>query len=341
MEQEKESGLKRIIEVAQKAGLDGFLISLLGMILLAYLWPLPGTDHSPVPLGTIASVGVSLIFFFYGLRLSPEKLKAGLSNWRLHVLIHLSTFIFFPLLALAIRPFFVGEENQVMWLAIFFLMALPSTVSSSVVMVSIAGGNIPGAIFNASISSLMGVFITPVWMGIVLESGSGEFDFTSVVGKLALQVLLPVALGIGLNKKWGAWAEQRKKYIRYFDQSTILLIVYTSFCESFDNDLFSEFSMRDIVLLGAGMLLLFFVIFKLLQLFSRLLKFSREDEITAVFCGSKKSLIQGAVMSKVLFAGGANAGVMLLPIMLYHALQLIAASSIAQRMSRYKLIEKE
>jgi sodium/bile acid cotransporter 7 len=341
VEKEKESGTERIIELAQKAGLDGFLVSLLGMILLAYIWPFPGTEKSPVPLGMIASVGVSFIFFFYGLRLSPQKLKAGLSNWRLHVLIQFATFFLFPLLAFLVRPFFAGEENQILWLAIFFLMALPSTVSSSVVMVSIAGGNIPGAIFNASISSLLGVFITPVWMGVVLDGGPGEFDFTAVVGKLALQVLFPVALGISLNKKWGEWAERQKKYIRLFDQATILLIVYTSFCESFDNDLFSEFSMRDLLFLGAGMLALFFVIFKLLQVFSRMLNFSRQDEITAVFCGSKKSLIQGAVMAKVLFSGGANAGIMLLPIMLYHALQLIAASSLAQRFSRYEFTEKE
>lgn len=329
--------MKRIIEIAGKAGLDGFLLALLSMIGLAFIYPYPGMKSSPVPLGEIATYGVSVIFFFYGLRLSPEKLKAGLTNWRLHTMIHFSTFILFPLLALAVRPLFKGTENEMLWLSIFFLTTLPSTVSSSVVMVSIANGNIPAAIFNASISSLMGVFITPLWMGLVLDYASGEYDLMGVVGKLSLQVILPVGLGILMNKSWGAFAEKYKSKIRYFDQSTILLIVYTSFCESFGEHLFSGFEPLDILFLGAGMIALFFAIYLLLSFFSRMLHFSREDEITAVFCGSKKSLIQGAVMSKVLFSGASYAGVMLLPIMFYHALQLIAASILAQRMARKNL----
>jgi sodium/bile acid cotransporter 7 len=325
--------MSKVFDIAKKAGLDGFMLLLIGMIGLAYIWPEPGMSESPVPLIQISTYAVSLIFFFYGLRLSPDKLKAGLANWKLHAMVHLSTFVLFPLLALACRPFFHGEDHQLMWLAIFFLTTLPSTVSSSVVMVSIAGGNIPAAIFNASISSLMGVFITPLWMGVVLDTGSGNYDIMSVVGKLSLQVLLPVTLGILFNKKWGAWADKNKTYIRYFDQSSILLIVYTSFCESFGEHLFSEFEMKDILFLGIGMLALFFAVYFLLSFFCRILGFSKEDEVTAVFCGSKKSLIQGAVMSKVLFSG-AQAGVMLLPIMLYHALQLISASIIAQRIAR-------
>ncbi|HEV7378806.1 MAG TPA: bile acid:sodium symporter family protein [Dyadobacter sp.] len=325
--------MSKVFDIAKKAGLDGFMLLLIGMIGLAYIWPEPGMSESPVPLIQISTYAVSLIFFFYGLRLSPDKLKAGLANWKLHAMVHLSTFVLFPLLALACRPFFRGEDHQLMWLAIFFLTTLPSTVSSSVVMVSIAGGNIPAAIFNASISSLMGVFITPLWMGVVLDTGSGNYDIMSVVGKLSLQVLLPVTLGILFNKKWGAWADKNKTYIRYFDQSSILLIVYTSFCESFGEHLFSEFEIKDILFLGIGMLALFFAVYFLLSFFCRILGFSKEDEVTAVFCGSKKSLIQGAVMSKVLFSG-AQAGVMLLPIMLYHALQLISASIIAQRIAR-------
>jgi solute carrier family 10 (sodium/bile acid cotransporter), member 7 len=324
--------MNKVFETARKAGLDGFMLALLSMILLAWLWPAPGMRDSPVPLSEISTYTVCIVFFFYGLRLSPEKLKAGLVNWRLHVMVHVSTFILFPMIALAIKPLF-GKSEEVLWLAIFFLTSLPSTVSSSVVMVSIAKGNIPAAIFNASISSLIGVFITPIWMGFVMETGTGDFDLLSVVGKLALQVLLPVFSGIFLNSRWGHFAEANKKYIRYFDQFSILLIVYTSFCESFGEHLFSSLGLKEIVFLGVGMLGLFFAIYFLLTFISRILHFGREDKITAVFCGSKKSLVQGAVMSKVLFPGP-QAGIMLLPIMVYHALQLIAASIIAQRLAQ-------
>lgn len=325
--------MSKILDTARKAGLDGFMLALLSMILLAWLWPYPGMKESPVPLSEISTYAVSVIFFFYGLRLSPDKLREGLTNWRLHLMVHLSTFVLFPIVALAFKPLFQSDESKTLWLGIFFLTALPSTVSSSVVMVSIARGNIPAAIFNASISSLIGVVITPLWMGLVMDAGPGHFDLLSVVGKLALQVLLPVFAGILLNKRWGFFAEKNKKYIRYFDQSSILLIVYTSFCESFGEDLFSSLGLKEIVFLGIGMLALFFAIYFLLTFISNLLKFNREDRITAVFCGSKKSLVQGAVMSKVLFAGP-QAGIMLLPIMIYHALQLIAASIIAQRLAK-------
>ncbi|WP_439555067.1 bile acid:sodium symporter family protein [Dyadobacter sp.] len=325
--------MSKILETAKKAGLDGFMLALLSMIFLAWLWPAPGMKDSPVPLSDISTYAVSIIFFFYGLRLSPEKLREGLTNWRLHFMVHVSTFVLFPLVALACRPLFVSDEDRTLWLGIFFLTSLPSTVSSSVVMVSIARGNIPAAIFNASISSLIGVFITPLWMGMVMDTGPGHFDLLSVVGKLALQVLLPVFAGILLNKRWGHFAEKNKKYIRYFDQSSILLIVYTSFCESFGEHLFSSLGLKEIVFLGIGMLALFFAIYFLLTFISSLLRFNREDKVTAVFCGSKKSLVQGAVMSKVLFAGP-QAGIMLLPIMIYHALQLIAASIIAQKMAK-------
>ena len=216
----------------------------------------------------------------------------------------------------------------------FFLASLPSTVSSSVVMVSIAGGNIPAAIFNASISSLIGVFITPLWMGLVIHAQAGNYDLYVVIGKLTLQVLVPVVLGILLHNKWGSFAERYRKQLRYFDQSIILLIVYTSFCESFAKKMFNGFSITTLFIVGVGMVGLFLLVYNLVKALCRLLGFNREDSITAVFCGSKKSLVHGTVMSKVLFSGSDIVGIVLLPLMIYHAFQLIAASIIAQAMGK-------
>ena len=157
--------LKKLLEVLKKAGFDGFLLMIATMILMAYFLPKPGMVKEPVSLEEIANAGVSLIFLFYGMRLSVEKLKAGLSNWKMHIVVQLTTFLFFPLIVLAFRPLFVNNGFELLWLGVFFLAALPSTVSSSVVMVSIAKGNIPAAIFNASISSLIGVVVTPLWVG--------------------------------------------------------------------------------------------------------------------------------------------------------------------------------
>lgn len=331
---DQRSVTSRFLLLAKRAGLDEFTFALIGMIILAYLWPAPGVVEGALSLSAIANYGVSIIFFFYGLGLNPEKLQAGLGNWRLHIVVHTTTFIVFPVLVLLCRGFFDTDEGELLWLGVFYLAALPSTVSSAVVMVSIAGGNIPAAIFNASISSLIGVFVTPLWMGLVMQAAESSFDFWSVIGKLILQVLLPVMIGIILHAKLGAFAEKYRRKLRYFDQSIILLIVYTSFCKSFAGDMFQGYHTIDLLLLGAGMVVLFILVYLFTNGVSRLFHFSREDRITFVFCGSKKSLVHGTVMAKVLFAGSSIMGIILLPIMLYHAFQLIAASIIAQSMAR-------
>ncbi len=319
-----------------RVGLDWFILALLAMIGLAKLWPEPGIHEGPLSLSSLANYGVSLIFFFYGLKLNFTQLREGLRNYRLHLTIHLTTFVVFPAVVLTARSLFLTPDTKLLWLGIFYVAALPSTVSSSVVMVSIAGGNIPAAIFNASISSLIGVFITPVWMSFLLVSTNGHYDLAGVIGKLTLQVIVPVVLGLLLNQRLGWLAARNKSALRYFDQITILLIVYTAFCESFSRHSFEKISGSDLLWLAALMLGLFFLIFGFVTVLSRTLKFNREDRITALFCGSKKSLVQGSVMANVLFPG-AIAGVVLLPIMIYHALQLIVASIIAQSMAQQQL----
>lgn len=304
------------------------------MVAIAYCFPYAGTKASPFHLDEVADIGVSIIFLLYGLQLGPEKLKAGLTNTKLHLIIHLSTFVVFPLLIIVLRPLFATAFLQQMWLPFFFLAALPSTVSSSVVMVSIAGGNIPAAIFNASISSLLGIFITPLWMNIFINHQAGDYGLGHVIVKLLLQVLLPVILGLLLHKKFGQWAAQHKKRLKFFDQSVILLIVYCSFSESFYNGAFDNFSGTSLVLLLVMVTVLFFVVYGIISLVTQLFHFNRQDRITAVFCGSKKSLVHGSVMSKVLFAGAANSGLILLPLMLFHAVQLFVVSIIAGKMGR-------
>jgi sodium/bile acid cotransporter 7 len=332
---QKNSLLKRTLALLQRLGLDSFVLALIGMIGLAYVWPEGGTGEGPFSLSELTSYGVSLIFFFYGLRLNLQKLREGLSNWRMHLLVQFSTFVLFPLLVLALMTIFQQEDSHLLWLGVFFLASLPSTVSSSVVMVSIAEGNIPAAIFNASISSIIGVFITPLWMGLVLSSTSAGFELGDIIGKLVLQVLLPVVAGVMLHGRLGNFAARYRQQLRYFDQLVILLIVYSSFSESFARKMFSDFSVLDIFLLAAGMMGLFFLIYGLITLLCRFLGFNREDRITVVFCGSKKSLVHGTVMSKVLF-GESIIGIVLLPIMLYHALQIAAASMIAQKEAKEK-----
>jgi solute carrier family 10 (sodium/bile acid cotransporter), member 7 len=317
--------------------IDPFIVALLTVVVIAYFFSYPGTKESPFHLDEIADLGVSVIFLLYGLQLGPEKLRAGLTNTRLHLVIHASTFILFPLIIILLKPFFTTVFLQQVWLPFFFLAALPSTVSSSVVMVSIAQGNIPGAIFNASISSLLGVFITPLWMSLFMQQTSGSIDLSHVIGKLLLQVLLPVVVGLLLHKKFGKFAEANKKRLKLFDQSVILLIVYCSFSESFYKGVFKGFEPIYLLALLAMVTALLFIVYGIITFTTKVLHFSREDQITATFCGSKKSLVHGSVMSKVLFANAANSGLVLLPLMLFHAVQLFIISIIAGRMQRRKI----
>lgn len=319
--------------ILANAGFDGFLLMLIVMIIIAYFFPSFGVQEKPISLEEITNYGLTLIFFLYGLRRSFQKLRAGLYNWRMHIIIQLTTFLFFPLVVILFKPLFAQADTQILWLGTFFIASLPSTVSSSVVMVSIAGGNLPAAIFNATVSSLLGIFITPLWMSLFLATNTEDFNIQTIFFKLILHVLLPFILGVALNRFFGNFAEAHRKKLRYFDQTVILLIVCTAFCHSFTLNIFSAYGVSDILILMLAMAGLFFLSYIFILIVSRLLNFNREDTVTILFCGSKKSLVHGTLMSKVLFQDASLAGIILLPIMIYHALQLIFASVIARRIA--------
>lgn len=327
--------MHRLFSLLSRAGLNLFFLLLVAMVGLAWLFPELGSRNGPLHLVQIGNVGVTLIFFFYGLKLEPAKFLAGLGHWKMHVLIQTTTFLIFPLLILALRAVFYTADAELLWIGTFYLAALPSTVSSSVVMVSIAGGNISAAIFNASMSSLLGIFVTPIWMNLFLtHSALSTADLSGVILNLCLQVLLPVMAGLALHNRLGFLTVRFKNQSRYFDQVIILLIVYRAFCDSFLDRMFEGFSLTELALLGALMLMLFYAMFACMQLLSLGMNLSREDRITVIFCGSKKSLVQGAVMGQILFPDVTAFGIVLLPLMLYHALQLLAGSIMAQRMAK-------
>ena len=311
--------------------IDLFIVYLVFSIIVAYFFPHLAIYEDGIVLNTITSIGVSLIFFFYGLKLSFEQIKSGLKNWKLHFLVQLATFVIFPLIVLLFRPM-IGEfisENT--WIGFFFLAALPSTVSSSVVMVSVAKGNVPAAIFNASISGLIGVAITPLWMSLFLDFTT-ENVLVDVYGGLMLEIILPVFVGLTLQKYWGSWATRYSKKLSSFDKAVILLIVYSSFAHSFENGIFSTLSNQYLFLLFVAVALLFVLIYMLLCFLSKyILQFSEEDQITALFCGSKKSLTHGSVFGKFIFMNNPYAGLYFLPLMIYHAFQIFIITFIAQR----------
>jgi sodium/bile acid cotransporter 7 len=257
--------IKPLVNTLSKVGLNPFFFLMIGVIFLAWLNPQPGINESPLHLPVIAGYGVSVIFFFYGAKLSPESLLSGLGKWRLHLMVQLSTFVLFPLIIVFMRLIFRDYFSTITGLGIFYLAALPSTVSSSVVLVSIARGNIAAAIFNASISSILGIFITPLLMSSVLERSTAGFDIGHTIIHLCFQVLMPVLIGLSLHRKLGGLVSQFKNTLGKFDQLIILLIVYTSFCESFSGNMFTGFLISEILILGAIMFTLFIAVFLLMD----------------------------------------------------------------------------
>lgn len=313
-----------------KLNFDPFILFLFLAIIVAYFFPGLFLLEEGFVIKMITSIGVALIFFFYGLKLSFAQIKSGLSNWRLHVAVQTITFLLFPVLLLLFRPFVHTALQEQFWLSFFFLAALPSTVSSSVVMVSIAKGNIPAAIFNASISGLIGVLITPMWMQLFLD-----FEDENILGDvylgLLLEIILPVILGLGLQRFWGLWAMRYSKALSNFDKTIILLIVYSSFAESFTSGVFETIGVSYLMAVFIGAVVLFITVWYIIELVGKkILKFNREDHITVLFCGSKKSLTHGSVFGKFLFIATPSAGLYFLPLMVYHAFQILVITIIAQ-----------
>ena len=321
----------------KKIGIDGFVMALLCAVLVAWIYPAIGTMASPFSLSLVTDIGIAGIFFFYGLRINPTQMQAGVLNWKLHLLIQVTTFVLFPVLIFLAMMFVSDARGSLLWIGIFYVAVLPSTVSSSVLMVSIGRGNIPAAIFNASLSSIMGVVLTPLWMRFFLtQTQGGIANFSDILLRLLLQIILPLTIGFLLHKILSKFAEKYKRWLRLFEKTVIVLIVYTAFSNSFSEGIFSDYGLLTIFGVAFGMLLLFAVIYWILKIVCKVLCFSLEDSITAIFCGSKKSLVHGSAMAKVLFQNIATSGVILMPIMMYHIIQLVIVGIIAARLSKRK-----
>lgn len=316
--------------------LDSFVVAIIISIIIAYFFPQLGASSSPVNLDRISSIGISLIFFFYGLSLDNAAIKNGLKNWKLHLTVQSSTFLIFPLVVMIFYPLIKDTSYQLLWLSFLFMAALPSTVSSSVVMVSMARGNLPAAIFNASISGIIGILITPLWLMPFAQQSDIEFDFTGIYLQLFTEIILPLALGLLLRKFLANWAGKHKTTLDKFDKFIILLIIYKSFVHSFEENIFSAMSLWDLLLIGVLVLALFFFIYHLTGWIGRLFKFNHADQITNQYCGTKKSLVHGAVFSEALFGQTNIVGILLLPLMIYHAFQIFIISIYASKEGRNK-----
>ena len=314
--------------------INWFIVFLFIAVAAALVWPDLGRTGGILEWQWITTYGVAVVFFLYGLTLAPERMKEGVARWQAHVAVVLSTFGLFPLVVLAAEAAFAGQLPRGVMVGFFYVAALPSTVSSSVAMVSLARGNVPIAIFNATISSLIGVFVTPLLMAWYTQSGGVPVPLLPTVGKVALLVLLPIVVGQVARIRLEDWARRQMRRIKLADRAIIVAIVYGAFCNSVHDGVWSRNDPSVVVAILIGVLLLFGVVYALTMLIGRLLRLNREDRIAVEFCGSKKSLAAGVPLAPVIFAGNPDIGLIIVPIMLYHFSQLLIVSFIASRYAK-------
>jgi sodium/bile acid cotransporter 7 len=322
-----------MLNTARRWRPDWFLLGMIAAALLAWLAPGPGAKGGALHPEVLNHLGVALIFFLHGLALSFAALRQGTLHWRLHLAVQLMTFVVCPLFGVLALFSFGARLDPSLGMGLFFLCALPSTVSSSVAFTATAGGNVPAAVFNATLSSVLGVFSTPLWVGLVLGASGASLPLGSVVLDLAIWLLLPLALGQLCRPLGGAWASRHEAAINKVDRSTILLLVYTSFCDSVQSGVWLGSGVQAMLvtlLFSAALLGLLLV---LSNAFARRLGLATEDRIVLVFCGSKKTLASGVPMARLMFGAqpGLSLILILLPILIYHPLQLVVCGWLARR----------
>ncbi len=305
---------------------DNFTLTLVGTMLFATFLPSSGAFAKTFDVATQFAIG--LLFFLQGARLSRQAVLAGMAHWRLHLTISSFTYAFFPLTGLLITMLFAGIITPELAASILFLCCLPSTMQSSVAFTSIAGGNVPAALCSASASSLIGVFLTPLLVGLLMRTQGGVS--LDSIKSIVLQLLLPFIAGQAMRPLIGVWTVRHKTIVGLVDRGSILMVVYSAFSDAVINGIWHQLTpLATGIMVAINVVLLVFVL-TMTTWVSRRLQFNRQDEIAIVFCGSKKSLGAGVPMANILFAGHA-VGMIVLPVMLFHQIQLMACSVLARR----------
>lgn len=308
---------------------DPFLLWLVGTVVLASILPARGAALTAFDMA--ADAAIVLLFFLHGAKLSREAILAGMGNWRLHLMTLAFTYALFPVLGLAAARVTGLVIDPSLAVGLLFLALLPSTVQSSIAFTAMAGGNVAAAVCSASLSNLLGIVLTPLLVTVFINSGgAGEMDGLGAVQKIATQLLLPFVAGHLLRPVIGKWIDSHKKLLQPVDRSSVLLVVYSAFSAAVANGVWQRVGPFDLgVLLLASSVILAIVI-AVNGVAARLAGLPREDAIVLLFCGSKKSLVSGVPMAGALFAP-AQVGMVILPLMIFHQLQLFVCAWLAGR----------
>ena len=304
---------------------NGFILGLILAVVLAFLFPTPGSHNGFLHPELINNVGIALILFLQGLSLAFEKLKSGAGNWRLHVIIQSFTFIVFPVVGIVLYftvPLIWPAEPAAIQQGLLYLCVLPSTISTSVVLTAVAQGNVAGALFNAALSNIIGVVLTPLLVHELMQTTDQSAPLGPLMLKIMLLTLLPFFVGMGLRRFVRKWVEHHKAWIARISNAVIIFIVYSAFCDSFVEKIWQQHGAATTAKLFLCVFLLFTVMSLLIYWTCRALRLDREDRITAYFCSVKKTLAMGVPLAVLIFGSRSDIPLILLPLMFYHPVQI-------------------
>jgi sodium/bile acid cotransporter 7 len=310
---------------------DPFIPAVLATLVLATLWPASGPAGEIV--GKVATAAVMLLFFLHGAKLPRENLLAAVTHWRLHLLILGSTYALFPLMGLALTTLWPSLLPANLWAGVLFLCALPSTVQMSIAFTSMARGNVAASVTSAAASNLLGVIITPLLAGALLQAQGDAAVPLSGIWKVVLQLLLPFVIGHLLRPLLADWAARNRRLITWSDRLTILLAVYSAFSAAVLAGIWSTLPIRTLLILAGVCATLLTLAMLFTYRGARFAGFSASDCRSVLYCGSFKSLVSGVPMARVLFPS-AEIGAMILPIMIYHQMQLMVSATLAPRQAK-------
>ncbi|MWP62322.1 bile acid:sodium symporter family protein [Gilliamella sp. Pas-s25] len=323
------------MNILQRFKLDPFLLTLICVVITASFFPCEG--QTKVFFENLTTFAIGLLFFMHGAKLSFQAIVIGIKNWRLHLVIFMTTFVIFPILGVMMQVLVPTFLSQNLYLGFVYLCVLPATVQSAIAFTSIAKGNVAAAICSASASTLLGVFISPVLVSLLMHTqASNSMNMLDAITSIMLKLMLPFVLGHLSRRFIGKWVDKYKSAISKTDRFSILLVVYVAFSDAVANGIWSQISLLSLLAIIFYSIVLLTIVLFITTYGARLLGFNKEDEITIVFCGSKKSLASGIPMASIIFPMSII-GIMILPLMIFHQVQLMICAILAAHYAKRKI----
>jgi solute carrier family 10 (sodium/bile acid cotransporter), member 7 len=309
-----------------------FLIGLAAASGLAFVVPELGAPGGPLRPEITTRLGVAAIFLLQGLSITPAALRTGALRWRLHGAVQLFVFLGFPFAVLLLDAMAGRLLPDDLRLGFLFLAILPTTVSACVVYTAAAGGNAAGALFNAIFANVAGVILTPLWAALVLSARGDAVPVAPLIGEIGMLLLAPLAAGQLLRPLLRGRLRPGPRLFSILPGVLILYIVFAAFARSVQSDAFAGAGVATLLAVAGAAALLFMLATIAALAGGRRLGFDAGDRVAFAFCAPQKTLAAGVPMGQVLFAGHPGLALILLPLMLYHAVQLAGGAPLIPRL---------